>query len=526
MSTATAAPPTPRPHHRAIWISELECWTTGFDVIRFIEQMCTFTNGRWTGEHFLLMPWQKRLILELFEVKADGRRRYRRALIGLPRKAGKTELAAALALYLLLADHEKSAQIYCAAASEEQADMVFEAAKRMCEATTTALPELVDVQMSRLTAKADPYSYLQRLTAKGKTKHGLNIHGCILDELHAWGEGEGDELWAALNTGSAAREQPLQIAITTAGLDLEESRCGQLYQLGRAIERGEQDAGGFYFRWWSAPEGMDYRDPEYPRLASPSYGVTVDEGFYRDELTSVPESVFRRLYGNEWVDFGEHPWVTAEQIQACRLPWFPMVAGAPTWVGVDLAETKDASAVAWAQWFAGDIRPCGHTGEPCLYLDCRTWEQPRRDDGRRDESWEIPQDEVRDFIEGLHREYQVVTNVFDPWHSKLMRQDLEKRGLACEEIWQTGARRAGASSGLYDLINSRRLHYFSGTFERHVRNATIVSSGNEGGYYLAKRRKGRVMDAAMAATNVVYGTHHARANKPAWHGVYVPRADA
>lgn len=493
-----------------------EFWSTGGKVIRFIETVCVFSNGRWTGQRFVLLPWQRRLLWELFEVNDRGRRRYRRALIGLPRKAGKTELAAALALYLLLADGEKSAQIYCAAASEEQADMVFDAAKRMCELEGAPLAELVDVQQSRLTSKADPYSFIQRLSSKGRTKHGLNIHGVILDELHAWGAGEGEELWAALNTGSAAREQPMQIAITTAGLDLEESRCGQMYQLGRAIERGEQDGGGFFFRWWQAPEGMDYRDPEYPKLASPSYGHTVDEGFYRDELASVPESVFRRLYGNEWVDYGDSPWVTRDQIRACRVPEFPMVADDATWVGVDLSETRDSTAVAWGQWRGEEDRPCAALHEempdaPCLYLRCRTWEQRRRPDGRIDEEWEVPQAEVKAFIRGLNSDYSVATNVFDPWHSKLMRQDLENEGLVCEEIPQTGIRRSGASASLYDLIIQKRLHYCDETFERHVMNATIRETGSDGGYYLAKRRKGKVMDAAMAAVNVVYGTGVAEA---------------
>jgi phage terminase large subunit-like protein len=484
-------------------------WSTGGKVIRFIETACLLTNGRWTGEKFVLMSWQKRLIAELFEVDpGTGWRIYRRALIGLPRKSGKTEVLAAILLYLMLADGEKSAAVYCAAASEDQADMVFDAMKRMCELPGAPLAELVDVQVSRLSKHGDPYSFAQRLTSKGRTKHGLNPFAVGLDELHAWGVGEGEELWAALNTGSAARQEPMQIAITTAGLDLEESRCGQMYKLGRSIERGEIEHGGFFFRWWQAPEGMDHRDPEYPRLASPSYGHTVNEGFYRSEL-SVPEAVFRRLYGNEWVDYGESPWVTRDQIKACRLEPFQLVAGDPTWVGIDLSETRDSTATVWGQWRPEAGRPCGHTAAPCLYIHVRTWEQPRGPDGRLREEWEVPQGEVKQHLRDLASTYDVVTNVFDPWHSKLMRQDLEAEGLTCEEIHQTGARRSGASAGLFDLIIQKRLHYCDDVFERHVLNATARETGTDGGYYLAKRRKGKVMDAAMAAVNVTYGTQFA-----------------
>lgn len=488
--------------------SDRAFWSAGRRVIEFIEEMCVFTNGRWIGQPFVLLPWQKRDLYELFEVRPEtGLRRFRRALWGLPRKSGKSEVAAALGVYLMLADGEPSAAIYCAAASEDQADVVFEAAKRMCSLEGSPLTDVVDVQVSRLTNRADPYSFIQRLSSKGKTKHGLNIHGVILDELHAWGVGEGEELWAALNTGSAARRQPLQIAITTAGIDLEESRCGQLYRLGRRIESGEiADDGGLFFRWYQAPDECDYTDPEMWRLASPSYGHTVDEGFYRGELVSVPEASFRRLYLNQWVDYGEKPWVTREQIEACRVDDFDLRPGGEAWVGVDLSESRDATAVDWAQWFDGDDRPCGHTEEPCLYLRARTWEPPVGPSGQPLEGWEVPQAEVKAFVRELNAEFTVLTNVFDPWHSKLMRQDLSNEGLLVEEIWQTGARRSGASAQLYDLIRQQRLHYCDDVFERHVMNATVRASGTDGGYYLAKRRKGQPMDAAMAAVNVAYGT--------------------
>ena len=86
----TAVAPTKPPTARAQWHPALKIWTTGGSVIRFIETLCLLTNGRWTGERFVLLPWQRNLLYELFEVNAKtGLRRYRRALIGLPRKSGR-----------------------------------------------------------------------------------------------------------------------------------------------------------------------------------------------------------------------------------------------------------------------------------------------------------------------------------------------------------------------------------------------------------------------------------------------------
>lgn len=513
-------------------------WSTGGRVIEFIESFCCFTNGRWTGEPFLLQPWQKKLIWQLFEIdQATGLRRFRRALIGIPRKNGKTELAAALGLYLMLADNERSAEVYCAAASEEQADRVFMAARRMCELEDSPLSDYVDVPQGEkadyLTSKEDRYSFFKRLTSKGKTKHGLNIHAVIKDEVHVWGVGEAEELWAALSTGMAAREQPMEIGITTAGSDLDESRCGELYEYGRAVERGDIEDPGFFFRWWQAPDGCDYRNPAMWKLANPSWGVTVTEQFLQGELAgtnmaagkrkgAVSESEFRRLYLNQWIEYGESPWVSRDQVTACRVEPFELRPGLATWVGVDLSETRDSTAVDAGQWWGGDDRPCGHTGEACLYLRVRTWEVPRGPDGRVVEDWQVPQAEVKQHIRDLNAALEVVTNVFDPWHSKLMRQDLENEGLMCEEIWQTGARRSGASASLYDLIIQERLHYCDEAFERHVLAATAKATGTDGGYYLAKRRRGRVMDAAMAAVNVVYGLTYAPAPSSGGVSLYVP----
>src|SRR5690606_9638222 len=187
-----------------------------------------------------------------------------------------------------------------------------------------------------------------------------------------------------------ARPNGLIFAITTAGSDIETSRCGALYKLGRKVERGESTAPAFYFRWWEAPEGCALDDPEAWRVANPSLGYTVDEDYYQNQLGHVPEADFRRLYLNQWVEYAELPWVTQQEIQSCRVDEFEMDTARDTWVGVDLSTARDSTAVAWGQWWDGEDRPCGHTGEPCLYLMVRTWERPILPDGSYDEEWEVP----------------------------------------------------------------------------------------------------------------------------------------
>lgn len=430
-----------------------------------------------------------------------------------------SELAAALGLYMAFGADEDAAAVYCAAASEDQADVVFEKARRMCELSDTLsqaidVPKGIRVSQPKLSLKQNPYQFMQRLSAKGKTKHGLNPSLVILDELHVWNVGEGEELYEALTTAMAARPEGLILAITTAGSDLEASRCGALYKLGERLRTGEIEDPTFYYRWWEAPEGCRLDDPEAWKAASPSLGGIVDEDFYRGELVRIPEAHFRRLYLNQWVEYGESPWVQREQIQACRVDPFEVDARLPSWVGVDLSKSQDSTAVVWGQWRDGD-RPCGHSGEPCLFVKARTWEKP---DGKAGEDWRSPVDEVREFVRQLNRELLVATNVFDPYGGRLMMLDLAAEGILCEEMHQQGKRRSSAAAGMFDLIVQGRFHYDQDVIERHVMNATVKAVGDEG-YYLQKRRAGRVMDAAQAASQVVYGTIWAPAN-PGDHGVY------
>lgn len=461
-----------------------EYLSTGWHVCEWVEANCVFTNGAWVGQPFRLLPWQRRTITRLFEVGPDGRRRYRRALIGIPRKNGKTELAAALALYLVLADGEPAAEVYAAASSEDQADRVFEAARRMV--TMGPLEAVAEVAASRITSRADPYSYLQRLTSRGSSWHGLNIHGVILDELHTWTTDEQSELWAALTTGSAARRQPLQIAITTAGIDLRRSRCGRLYQLGRAIERGEQRDDSFYFEWWEAPGEVDYKDPAAWRAANPSMGATLTEEFLASELGVVPEADFRRLYLNQWV-LAAQRWLPPGVWDACAGD-ASFVPGGRIWVGWDASTRYDSSAIVAAQ-----VQEGGRVA-----VQARVWSRPLTISGTPDDEWRMPLDEMAEHLRALAEQYEVVGIAYDPAFVTWAASDLEAQGLPMVEWPQTDSRMVPATRAVYELVVQKRLvHSGDPVLAAHVADAAPYYT-RSGGTRLKKSSSHAQIDAAIA----------------------------
>ncbi len=205
-------------------------------AVRFIENLC-HTKGRWSGKPFWLLPWQEHIIRDVFGiVKEDGTRQFRTAYVEIPKKNGKSELAAAVALYLLYADGEPSAEVYGAAADRQQASIVFDVAKRMVEMTPALLKRSKIMAATKRLVNYSNVGFYQVLSAEVGTKHGLNVSGLVLDELHAQ---PNRSLVDVLTKGSGdARTQPLYFLITTAGTD-RNSIC---YEYG---DKNQTRAAGF-----------------------------------------------------------------------------------------------------------------------------------------------------------------------------------------------------------------------------------------------------------------------------------------
>jgi phage terminase large subunit-like protein len=476
-------------------------WTRGHLVIAAIETHCVFTNGRWRGKPFVLEDWQKRLILELFTVEwyeeeQAWLRRYRWALIGVGKKNGKTELAAALALYLLLFDEEEAPLIVCAAASNEQADLVFGAARVMCESSPT-LAALTEIFAAQILVPQRPGARLLRVSAVAGTNDGKNIHGLICDELHEWTGPQGKAVWDTLTNGTGAREQPLIIQITTAGWD-QESICYQQYSRGQAIlaaqRAGQPHDRRFFFRWWEAEDGADYRDEATWRACNPNYNVTVRSSFYRDQLTKKTENVFRRYYCNQWTE-SEERWLGVGVWEACELPPWQfapragLAEGEPTWVAIDASTKHDTTCVGWAQWRDGRL---------CAKF--RLWERPLGGDGKPVAAWKIPIEEVKDTVRNLCRDFNVIHVGYDPQFLTWVADELTIEGLPMLEVPQTDARMVPAAQTFYAYIHEGIFgHDGDPDVARHLRNTVAISRGVNGAFRLAKTKARKPMDAAIVA---------------------------
>jgi phage terminase large subunit-like protein len=260
------------------------------------------SKGEWAGQPFTLQPWQQFIQWVLYGWKrADGYRRFRTAYIEVARKNGKSSYAAGNGLYLMVADGESGAEVYSAATKRDQAKISWGEAVRMVKASSALSGMVRHFRAGDNLSIEATASRFMPLGADADNMDGLNVHGAIIDELHAHKTAAVVEV---LETATAARRQPLIFEITTAGTD-QNSICFQHHDYSRRVLEGAiQDDTWFAFIA-SIDEDDDWTDEGSWIKANPNLGVSVkldDLQRKAEQARRMPsrQNAFKRLHLNVW----------------------------------------------------------------------------------------------------------------------------------------------------------------------------------------------------------------------------------
>lgn len=262
----------------------------------------THSKGEWAGQPFKLEPWQVFGLWVLFGwLRQDGTRRFRKAYKEVARKNGKSTEAAGIGLYLAFADNEPGAEVYSVATKKDQAIIVHGEATRMVRATP-ALSDMIGIFKNNL-SRLDRHQKYEPLGADDDTLDGLNVHGAVIDELHAH---KTRGVYDLMDTGTSARRQPLLFAITTAGTDQSAtSVCWEQHVYAEQILRGiiQDDT---YFAFIAAmDEQDDWQDERNWYKANPNLGVSKKLDYMREQARTAKNmpgklNSFLRLDLNRW----------------------------------------------------------------------------------------------------------------------------------------------------------------------------------------------------------------------------------
>ena len=312
-------------------------------VLRFFDFL-RHSKGEWGGQAFILSPWQQAYLWVLFGWrKKDGSRRFRISYLEIGRKNGKSTMAAGVALYLLDGDKEPGAEVYSAATKRDQAKIVHGEACRMVRASTM-LKQFITVRTDNMFV-LDTNSKFEPLSSDYNSLDGLNIHGAIIDEVHAH---KTRDLWDILETATGARRQPLMFAITTAGVS-RQGICRELHDYLEKVLDGSLEDDSFCGIIFTLDDEDDYTDERVWVKANPNLGVSVKLDDLRDKIRKAREApaalnAFLRLHMNVWTQ-AETRWIDPDAWAACgeQTP-LEDLRKEPCYAGLDLSSTTDISA--------------------------------------------------------------------------------------------------------------------------------------------------------------------------------------
>lgn len=479
-------------------------------AVSFCENLLQHTRGEWAGERFALQPWQAKVLRDLFGWKrrADGTRRYRTAYIEIPRKNGKSTMSAAIALVLLFADGEPGAEVYSAAADREQANIVFDEAKRMVEASSV-LAKRSTVYRRSITVSGTSSSY-KVLSADAPTKHGLNASGVIFDELHAQA---GRELWDVLTTSTGARRQPLVVALTTAGFD-RNSICWEQHEYAKRIEKGIIADDSFYSAIFAADDDDDWTKEETWRKANPSIGVTIKLDYLATEAQralSSPayQNTFRRLHLNQWTQ-QDTRWLDIRAWDKCStMPSLKLLDNAVCYGGLDLASTSDLAAFVLC--FPNEPGEAEHyVWLPFFWLPEENLVERSRRDRVPYEVWAreglltltpgnvIDYGRITSDIIKLSQRYNIGDIAFDRWGATQMSQELDGAGIEMVGFGQGFASMSHPTRELMRVVLDGKLSHGGHKMLRWMADNLVVSTDPAGNVKPNKEKSREKIDGVVA----------------------------
>ena len=460
----------------------------GATVALFAEKFMVASKGMLAGDRLVMLPWQRWLLswaLERRQLPAsDGKPsrsalRYRQAVVGLPRKTGKSMLGSAIALTYLVGVPELGREIYSIAGDRQQARLVFGEA-RWQVLNNPFLSRELSVYKDALEHKKTGSIY-RVLSHDGKLAQGLNPFLTIADEPHIY---PNRELYAAMLQGSGARHESLLLSITTAGDYRDDALLTYLYDYGSRVAAGEIDDPAFGMAWWQAPEGADPADEAMWAVANPNiaHGLVDLDEMRATQRSSPPHEFARyrlnnfvRLAGTAWMDMAA--WAAAEDKDRV------VERGEQIVMAFDGSVTSDATALV-GQTMDGHVFVLG------------VWEHDGTDD------WQVPRDEVEAAVEDAFDLYEVRSFQVDTayWLAEFQRWQEQYGRRIVLDFTMSNARAVPAVQEFYAGVKDGVItHPGDARLTRHISNA--VAHETPRGVTIKNQSKDSMhkIDLAMAA---------------------------
>lgn len=395
--------------------------------------------GPMAGKPLTLEPWQQFRMGSIFGWKREdtGLRRFTTCYNQIGKKNGKTTETALPMIYTQLFDGEAAPQGYCAATTRDQAGLLFKEVKRMIK-RSAFLSQMMNVWRTSIeTPRFD--GSISCLSRDGDSSDGINPSFIARDEMHRWTDRELEE---TIVESMAARAQPIDWIITTAGHD-RASLCGEIRGYAESVLRGAVQDDAFFGYVAEPHPDCDPLDPTAWAMGNPNLGVSKPLAFVQEKATKAQMIAgrmpnFKRFHLNLWTE-GAETWIDRDSWDAglAAAPFdIRKLFGRPAWVGLDLSNKIDTTAIVVAVPIDGVIYLIAYTflpEGPKGFIK-RAQAEKREFVAWRDQGWlevhaggVIDEDQIAERLEWIRAKFDLREVAYDPWGMKNLAKRLDQR---------------------------------------------------------------------------------------------------
>lgn len=482
-------------------------------IVELWPRLFRHTEGEWADRPFHLTEWQACIVRLLVGWRrADGTRVFRRMLLWVARKNGKTEFIAALALLFWILDGEKGGQAYAIASKEAQAKLPFEKAKTMIRFNPD-LSSRITINKSSLWLP-ELFAKFEVLTGNAGGKHGLSASVIVGDEIHEWRD---LVLYTTLHQSIAARSQPIELLASTAGM--KGFGCGfEVFTESHDIDSGVRDDPEALIVIFAALPEDDWTDETIWKKANPNLGISPKISYLRSECAKAKdnprlENDFRRYHLNQWTEQNVR-WLPMTKWDACSPDenWKDLEKqfhGRSCYGGLDLSSTRDITALVWVFPPAGD--ELKWTILPRFWVPAESIELRARVDRVDYDIWAksgaifetvgnvVDYAAIRSQVKADTEKFAIESIAIDRWNATGLAVELAEDGCTVEMFGQGFASMSAPSKEFERLVFAELLNHGRHPALRWMAGNVAIATDPAGNIKPAKNKAAEKIDGIVAA---------------------------
>ena len=476
-------------------------------AINFIERL-RHVKGKWAGEYLKLEPWQCFIVWNVFGWLMAGTmtRRYTEAYVELARKNGKSTLAAGIALYLEFADKEMGAEVYSVATTRDQARICFRYAQDMVRFSDLKSYAVV----TRDAIAYEPLGCTYKpLSSDARNLDGCHSHGVIVDEYHAH---RTDEVYDVMQTSMGARQQPLMLIITTAGLDTSVP-CFAYRKTMTQVLDGALDADRNFAIIYTLDDIEEVDNPAMWIKANPCYGISLSEEWLVDQYEKMKRepskiaNIMTKSF-NVWMDaptvwIPDAAWSGIESVVPIE-----GLAGQKCVGALDLAAVNDYCSLALKFNINGR-----HQFLWRFYIPedkYRNRAEMQRENANIEE-WvrkgyiTVTPGNVTDYdyiirdIAELGEQYDITAMAYDPWNSSSIVPKLVEQGVNMQPFTQTISNYAMPTKEFERIVGLGIVDHYDNPVARWMLSNVVIREDVNGNRRPDKKKSSEKIDGIVAA---------------------------